>query len=264
MGKLPSPQQAAGYSNEIKIEAAMIKGKNFYAVINPQEDPSLVFSGCEGKTISKLFQYRKVDVGGTGTRITVLDRAPGCSYLHFSCHGTYNWNDPLQSGLYLVGGEMLSLEDLQNDIWDLSSARLVTLSACETGITDIIEGRADEFIGLPAGFMLAGVPCIVSSLWSVPDISTALLMERFYSNHVARGMDIPLALQEAQLWVRDLKSGQIAEYVEKCYSYGKWEGKSEVFIEQYRERYLKIAEECPDEKPFQHPYYWAAFTVNGA
>jgi CHAT domain len=38
----------------------------------------------------------------------------------------------------------------------MSSARLVTLSACETGITDIMKGSADEFVGLPAGFMLAG------------------------------------------------------------------------------------------------------------
>lgn len=77
---------------------------------------------------------------------------------------------------------------------DISSARLVTLSACETGITDIVKGSADEFVGLPAGFMLAGIPCVVSSLWSVPDISTAILMERFYSNHIAKETDIPTAL----------------------------------------------------------------------
>jgi hypothetical protein len=103
---------------------------------------------------------------------TGLDNTPKWAYLHFSCHGNYNWNDPSQSGLYLVEGQTLSLADLQNDAVDLSSARLVTLSACETGITDIVKGSADEFVGLPAGFMLAGVPCVVSSLWSVPDISS--------------------------------------------------------------------------------------------
>jgi CHAT domain-containing protein len=77
-------------------------------------------------------------------------------------------------------GKKLSLEDLQNDVVDMSSARLVTLSACETGITDVMIGSADEFVGL-----LAGVPCVVSSLWSVPDIATAILMQRFYSNHIA-------------------------------------------------------------------------------
>jgi CHAT domain-containing protein len=52
--------------------------------------------------------------------------------------------------------------------------------------------------------------------------------------------------------------------VEKCYQTGKWEGESKEFIEKYRERYYKMAKVSPDEKPFQHPYYWAAFTVYGA
>jgi CHAT domain-containing protein len=193
-----------------------------------------------------------------------LDRVPGRAYIHFSCYGRYDWKDPLQSGLYLAGGRTLSLKDLQNDIVDMSSARLVTLSASETGITDVMKGNADEFVGLPAGFMLAGVPCVVSSLWSVPDISTAILMERFYSNHIAGGMDIPQALQEAQLWVKDLTAKQVADYVEKCYRSGNWEGKSRKFIEHYRENILKLAEESPDKKPFQYPHYWAAFSVNGA
>lgn len=156
------------------------------------------------------------------------------------------------------------MKDLQNDIVDMSSAGLVTLSASENGITDVMKGNDDEFVGLPAGFMSAGVPCVVSSLWSVPDISAALLMERFYSNYIAGGMDIPQALQDAQLWVRDLNAKQVADYVEKCYHSGKWEGKSKEFIEQYRAQYLDMAKESPDGKPFHHPYYWAAFTVNGA
>ena len=129
----------------------------------------------------------------------------------------------------------LSLADLQSGEVDMSSAKLVTLSACETGMTDIMGGGGDEFVGLPAGFMLAGVPCIVSSLWSVPDISTALMMERFYSNHIG-GMNIPSSLQEAQLWIRDLTARDVAEHVERCYSSGKWDGKSKENIEQYRER----------------------------
>jgi CHAT domain-containing protein len=89
-------------------------------------------------------------------------------------------------------------------------------------------------------------------------------MERFYSNHIAERMDIPLALQEAQLWVRDLTYSQVVNYIENCYRSREWENKSGERIEQYREHYLEMAKESPGEKPFQHPYYWAAFTVNGA
>jgi len=112
--------------------------------------------------------------------------------------------------------------------------------------------------------MLASGPCVVVSIWSIPDISTAILMERFYSNHVVPGMDIPLTLQEAQLWVRDFTYNQVRDYVEKCYCSREWDGKSKEFIEQYRKRYAEMAKESPEEKLFQHPYYWAAFTVNGA
>lgn len=249
---------------KMKDKAKTVKGKSFYAVINPEEDPALVFSECESQAISKLFKNSQVNAGETGTKITVLAKIPGWAYIHFSCHGSYNWNDPSQSGLYLAGGRIMSLADLQSDMVDMSSARLVTLSASETGITDIIKGSADEFVGLPAGFMLAGVPCVVSSLWSVPDISTAMLMERFYFNLIIEEMEIPLALQDAQLWVRDLTAKQVADYVEKCYLSGKWEGKIKENIERYREHFIKMTKESPDEKPFQHPFYWAAFTVNGA
>lgn len=252
---------------EMKNKAVTVGGKGLYEVINPEKDPTLVFSECEGHFISKFFQNPKICGPEQGTKPTVLYNIPGKAYIHFSCHGSYNWIDPHHSGLRLFGGrsiDTLSLEDLQNDEVDMSSARLVTLSACETGITDNVRNRADEFVGLPAGFMLAGVPCVVSSLWSVPDISTAILMERFYSNHIVEGTDIPLALQDAQLWVRNLTSRQVADYVEKCYRSGKWEGKSKELIEQYREYYLRKAKESPEEKLFRDPYYWAAFTVNGA
>ena len=168
------PFHPAAYGNAKK--ARIVKGKGLYAVINPEENPALVFTRCEGQVISKFFNSNQVDNGEIGTRETVLDRVPEKEYLHFSCHGNYNWNDPPQSGLSLFRGKKLSLEDLQNDVVDMSSARLVTLSACETGITDITKSSADEFVGLPAGFMLVGVPCVVSSLWSVPDIFTVILM----------------------------------------------------------------------------------------
>ena|GEM_PF-1892306 len=169
---------------EMQNKAEIIEGKGFYAVINHGEDPALVFSGCEGQTISKLFSFSQMDIGEFGTKATVLDKIPKWTYLHFSCHGRYNWIDPPHSGLYLFGGRLLSLADLQNNVVDMSLAWLVTLSACEIGITDVMIGSADEFVGLPAGFMLAGVPWVISSLWSVLDISTTILMQRFYSNHV--------------------------------------------------------------------------------
>ena len=239
------------------IAEERVADDSFYAVVNPTED--LVFSQCEGKTISRLFQKGHVEEGLGGTRDAVLSNIRGQAYLHFSCHGYYNWNDPPQSGLKLANDSRLTLSDLQNGDGFTLSARLVTLSACESGISDVIFGSPEEFVGLPAGFMLSGVPCIVSSLWSVPDISTSLLMEKFYSNYIEKGMDIPSALQEAQNWVRNLTSSEVAGYVNECISSSRNDR-----MKTRLKAYSNLAQKSPNAKPFVHPYYWAAFTVNGA
>ena len=166
-----------------RAKATRAGGQALYAVINPAADPRLVFTPTEGTAITSLFSTPQVHEGRAGTKQAVTAGIHGRAYLHFSCHGNYNWDDPPESGLALADGR-LTLAELQSGAVDLSAARLVTLSACETGLTDIFQGSAEEYVGLPAGFMLAGVPCVVSSLWSVPDISTALLMERFYRNHL--------------------------------------------------------------------------------
>jgi CHAT domain-containing protein len=82
-----------------------------------------------------------------------------------------------------------TLAELQDSAIDLSTVRLVTLSACESGMTDVMQGSAEEYVGIPAGFLLSGASCIVSSLWVVPNLPTALLMKQFYHNHLERRMD---------------------------------------------------------------------------
>ena len=231
-----------------------------YAVINPEEDPRLLFTPIEGGAIAQLFAQHTLDVGRAGTKERVLARAQGRTYLHFSGHGSYDWIDPTSSGLDLADGR-LTLRELQHGVLDLSSARLVTLSACETGITDVLQGGAEEYVGVPAGFLLAGVPCVVSSLWAVPDLSTTLLMERFYRNHLSKGMDFAAALREAQLWVRELKVGEVAQYAEQWYRQSQGKEKSKLL--KYKRHYRYLAEHDPTLRPFTHPYYWAAFTVNG-
>ena len=58
-------------------------------------------------------------------------------------------------------------------------AELVTLSACETGLSEIANG--DDLVGLTRGFLYAGSSSIVASLWKVDDLATGELMTCFYS-----------------------------------------------------------------------------------
>ena len=78
-------------------------------------------------------------------------------------------------------------------------ARLVILSACATNRGRMTGG--DEIAGFTRNFLQAGAENVVSSMWSVSDDSTALLMDTFHA-HLRAGESTPLALRHAELLVR--------------------------------------------------------------
>jgi len=78
---------------------------------------------------------------------------------------------------------------------DLSEAKLVVMSACETGLGDI-KGSEGVF-GLQRAFKLAGAKNIMMSLWKVPDAQTKELMALFYEN-CFNGLSVSDALRAAQ------------------------------------------------------------------
>jgi len=82
---------------------------------------------------------------------------------------------------------------------DLSDVDMVVLSACETGLGDI-KGEEGVF-GLQRGFKNAGVKNIIMSLWSVPDMQTSKLMEKFYEYYV-NGYPKHIALKKSQLFIK--------------------------------------------------------------
>jgi CHAT domain-containing protein len=137
---------------------------------------------------------------------------------------------------------------------DLSTAQLVTLSACETGITDV-QRNPEEFLGLPAGFIQAGAAGVVSSLWPVDDRCTSLLMEQFYKNYLQQNMPPSTALRLAQFWLRDLTRTELGEY------YGSFLRMTATDAQIAQAEILLGG--APDENLYESPFYWAAFTYNG-
>jgi CHAT domain-containing protein len=86
------------------------------------------------------------------------------------------------------------------DIFNLQlGAELTVLSACETGMSAVWEG--DELLGLARGFLYAGTPSLVVSLWTVNDRSTAELMRHFYGA-LQKGASKTSALQKAVIEVK--------------------------------------------------------------
>jgi len=127
----------------------------------------------------------------TGQRLA--DAAKGTRYLHLATHGLV---EPGQNAIYssVVLSQpavmtpqdtgLLTLQDLFDHWWGrLAGTELVVLSACDSeGLdergTNAMSGEG--VFGLPWGFMYAGSPAVVASLWEVQDASTAELMQKFY------------------------------------------------------------------------------------
>ncbi len=186
--------QAQKRLNGLKRTQALIAGINEYRP--PKELKNAVF---EAEQIAETFHTDPL-LNEKVTRQAILEKVRDKNYLHLACHGSFNWEDALESALYLTHDEPLSLGDIMTKL-DLKTIRLVTLSACETGITEFSK-LPDEFIGLPAGFMQAGAPGIVSSLWAVDDNSTALLMLGLYHYILEDHLTPSAALKKAQSWLR--------------------------------------------------------------
>jgi CHAT domain-containing protein len=122
--------------------------------------------------------------------------------LHFATHGLLDDAHPELSGLVFSmvdeqGKQQNGFLELQ-DIYNLNlSADLVVLSACETGLGK--EVRGEGLIGLTRGFMYAGAPRVVASLWNVDDEATATLMGLFYQAMEQQRMSPAAALRHAQV-----------------------------------------------------------------
>ena len=115
--------------------------------------------------------------------------------LHIAAHGVFRADNPMFSSIKL-GDSWLNLFDIFN--LQLGN-ELTVLSACETGMSAVWEG--DELLGLARGFLYAGTPSLVVSLWTVNDRSTAQLMRHFYEG-LQNGLSKAHALKEAMLQVK--------------------------------------------------------------
>lgn len=151
--------------------------------------------------------------------------------LHFACHGYFDSKQALRSGIMLApeydtseasrsNASPLTSDDDERR-WDLTAeeifglemqADLVTLSACESGVNECRPG--DELIGLTRALIYAGTPSVVVSLWSVDELSTDILMRKFYESLLEEETYKVDALRESQRYLRRLTMDQAVKYVE--------------------------------------------------
>jgi CHAT domain-containing protein len=121
--------------------------------------------------------------------------------------------------------------------------------------------RVDEYGGLPSRPLYAGAACVLSTLWAVYDLSTALLIDRFHHEWQG-GRSIAAAPHAAQRWLRvdiqsgpDLRDRVLPELLA---------GLDDDHLKQAcRQRAAYCAQHFAGRPPFALPLHWAPFIAIG-
>jgi CHAT domain-containing protein/Tfp pilus assembly protein PilF len=196
---------AAATDNQTTTQGALMRSAGDVGLL---DFPRLPFSRREADAIvAKAGEPRTLKaLDFNASRETVLNtKLDQYRIIHFATHAILNSRQPTLSGI------VLSLYDREgrpidgfvraHEIYNLKlNAELVVLSACRTALGRDIKGEG--LVGLTRGFMYAGTPSVVASLWDVKDEATAELMSRFYERMFKYRERPAAALREAQvsLW----------------------------------------------------------------
>jgi CHAT domain-containing protein len=204
----------------------------------------------------ELAKYRYVHLATHGI---VDDRFPLNSAVILARDTLPDPNKQLDAGLPVYRGRLTARAVLER--WHLKS-ELVTLSACQTALGKY--ERGEGFVGFAQALILAGSRSVCLSLWKVDDAATALLMERFYQNLLGKRAELkrPLskaqALGEAKDWLRQLSREEALKRMAGL-TQGVVRGKGRKALPPLPAPPGKTKE----DRPYAHPYYWAAFVLLG-
>ena len=187
------------------------------------DDPRAIYfaplagTAAEGRAIKALFPEATLFTGRRASK-AALQRTDAPLMLHIASHGFFMREAPgaqtqgttadtanplLRSGLALAGANLTDESGNDGILWALEASRLnlwgtklVTLSACDTGVGEVRNGEG--VYGLRRAFVLAGAETIVMSLWPVSDYLTHEMMTAYYTG-LRAGLGRGDALRHAKL-----------------------------------------------------------------
>lgn len=221
----------------------------------------LPFSGVESLKISKQVngdcytgvdaskkmllsagKYRNIHIATHGW----VDYANSADTLYSFCvflTGAQNW---LKDGVVTpqYGNGIVTADEISRQNW--KNVNTVVLSTCMSGMNDYAVGKG--FHGMVSALSAAGVKYVISSLWNLDDLATAVMMVEFYRRYECEGKQPYEALREAQHY---MKKVTIKELKDKG-----WFDIEDTRVRSVLDRYKLMNERF---RPFRNEIYWGGF-----
>ncbi|MBD1901378.1 CHAT domain-containing protein [Trichocoleus sp. DQ-A3] len=260
-----------------------VEGNLTYGTVEDATE-DLPFANFEGEQIAKVYnipESARLRGRSQATTSNYRQLASRVQVLHSSHHAEFCLDNPLNSQLKLADGN-ITLGQLMTPGWRLPNLSDVFLSCCETGLG--LPEITDDILTLSTGFLCSGARSVVSTLWSVDDLATALF-SIFYYQHRQPDKSRPESLRQAQIKLRELRKEELLkrEDIQELSTQaeaGRKEARSKRsqyqpgsadFLKwncEYRKyagvtNQIHALKNSQDECPFSPLHYWAAFTCQG-
>ncbi len=196
-------------------------------VESAQPIPRLSFTRREALVIAALVpkEQSKIYLDFDANYVNATNADVGqYRFIHFATHGLLNSERPELTGILFSMIDENRIAKSQSllrlgEVYNLKlPVEMVVLSACQTALGKDVRGEG--LVGLTRGFMYAGSPRVVASLWRIEDAATAQLMKEFYKGIFADRLPPAKALQKAQLAM--IKNGYMPFYWAAFTIQGEW------------------------------------------
>lgn len=254
--------------NEITIDSERANEKTRAIDINLMEIEQLPFAEVEAQRVADYFSTIPW-IGRSATKEKLLS-ADGYQNLHIATHGFFDLSgetDVIYSSCLLFAGVKNWMKNLAvsqkygNGIvtadeisrLDLKSTKLVVLSSCLNGRSDMILSKG--FQGMVGAFAAAGVKYVIAHLWNAPEtLGTVILMDTFYYCYTEEKMEPPLALSKAKEYLKNLT-------VDKMREQGWFDFVRNSSLDFASKRSVAVLEKCNGRlRPYKDEIFWGGFS----
>ncbi len=148
---------------------------------------------CAREEVRAINKYLDGDIllEDQASHANFVSMAQDYRIIHLATHACIDESDAMNHKVYFTDKYLTARELYQMDL----NAELVVLSACNTGTGQLVQGEG--VLSLTRGFIHAGCPSAIMSLWAVDDCTSAQIMGNFYQALVGQ-QSKDAALQHAK------------------------------------------------------------------